>query len=116
MISKLVYLIICCSTTVFFWTADEQPSKHKLSSKQTSNEASTGKQPTNQPTNQLNKKPSKQAHKPAHDGTNTRCMPPQSRSLPAASVDQEPFSVQKKRHTLDRLAWSDMFETFLANK
>lgn len=28
----------------------------------------------------------------------------------------EPFSVQKKLHTLDRLAWSDMFETFLANK
>jgi 2-oxoglutarate dehydrogenase complex dehydrogenase (E1) component-like enzyme len=29
---------------------------------------------------------------------------------------QEPFTVQKKLHTLDRLAWSDMFETFLANK
>lgn len=29
---------------------------------------------------------------------------------------QEAFSVQKKLHTLDRLAWSDMFETFLANK
>lgn len=28
----------------------------------------------------------------------------------------EPFSTQKKLHTLDRLAWSDMFETFLANK
>lgn len=28
----------------------------------------------------------------------------------------EPFTVQKKLHTLDRLAWSDMFETFLANK
>jgi hypothetical protein len=29
---------------------------------------------------------------------------------------QEAFTVQKKLHTLDRLAWSDMFETFLANK
>jgi 2-oxoglutarate dehydrogenase complex dehydrogenase (E1) component-like enzyme len=29
---------------------------------------------------------------------------------------QERFSVEKKLHTLDRLAWSDMFETFLANK
>ncbi|KAF8071292.1 ogdh [Scenedesmus sp. PABB004] len=28
----------------------------------------------------------------------------------------EPFTLQKKLHTLDRLAWSDMFETFLANK
>eukprot|EP00879_Flechtneria_rotunda_P007432 GHRR01007796.1.p1 GENE.GHRR01007796.1~~GHRR01007796.1.p1 ORF type:complete len:742 (+),score=239.80 GHRR01007796.1:134-2359(+) len=27
-----------------------------------------------------------------------------------------PFSREKKMHTLDRLAWSDMFETFLANK
>jgi 2-oxoglutarate dehydrogenase complex dehydrogenase (E1) component-like enzyme len=35
------------------------------------------------------------------------CLPPPS---------QEPFTVQKKLHTLDRLAWSDMFETFLANK
>jgi hypothetical protein len=29
---------------------------------------------------------------------------------------QEVFTAQKKLHTLDRLAWSDMFETFLANK
>jgi 2-oxoglutarate dehydrogenase E1 component len=27
-----------------------------------------------------------------------------------------PFSRKEKLHTLDRLAWSDMFETFLANK
>jgi len=27
-----------------------------------------------------------------------------------------PFTRQEKLHTLDRLAWSDMFETFLANK
>jgi hypothetical protein len=26
------------------------------------------------------------------------------------------FTPQKKRHTLDRLAWSEMFETFCANK
>lgn len=27
-----------------------------------------------------------------------------------------PFTRKEKLHTLDRLAWSDMFETFLANK
>jgi hypothetical protein len=37
-------------------------------------------------------------------------------SAPPLLPPQEKFSVQKKLHTLDRLAWSDMFETFLANK
>lgn len=30
--------------------------------------------------------------------------------------DPVPFSKERKLHMLDRLAWSDMFETFLANK
>lgn len=29
---------------------------------------------------------------------------------------EEPFTKERKLHTLDRLAWSEMFETFLANK
>ena len=29
---------------------------------------------------------------------------------------QPAFDKEMKKHTLDRLAWSDMFETFLANK
>lgn len=30
--------------------------------------------------------------------------------------EETALTVQKKKHTLDRIAWSEMFETFCANK
>ena len=32
------------------------------------------------------------------------------------TIDPVQFTKQQKLHMLDRLSWSDMFETFLANK
>ena len=42
--------------------------------------------------------------------------PPNHHKKNLARRAQETFSAERKLHTLDRLAWSDMFETFLANK
>ena len=39
-----------------------------------------------------------------------------SDSFAAHCALQPTFSVEKKLHTLDRLAWSENFESFLANK
>lgn len=48
------------------------------------------------------------------------CTPLQPQSNPrliaAPRALQPTFSVEKKLHTLDRLAWSENFESFLANK
>ena len=38
------------------------------------------------------------------------------RQIAAPCALQPTFSVEKKLHTLDRLAWSENFESFLANK
>ena len=40
----------------------------------------------------------------------------QLRLTAAPCALQPTFSVEKKLHTLDRLAWSENFESFLANK